>query len=472
MGKAGLFAGEVTQAAPADGAATTKAKGYQWMEYGNVYVAPTNCNEIYPIATLTPDLLVGHYDGVDWDGQLVIGTGEAKDTRVDSVKAVNDAGNYTQWAGYSAGVYSGLAQAYWPDCQWYNYVGPQLASKMVETFDLSTWNTASTGSMALTDGIAGDSNKATTLSDTGTLNAYVVYKNTFLNSYTGSSTIVTIRCIIKKNTGTSNWCKIESGTVGGGYAIAVIFNPVTGAIVLGDATTTEPSPLYEARDIGDWWEVYMERTLGTAGPTSVSIAFYPAWNDSGSQTIDKTITGSITVGCADAFSSLPISHIYGCVADPQFGSASVVDISHVYIDLANFDDTEGGFYMEWRPMFSASDISADVEILSVNGTTDLLYYDYSTGYLTATDGTNVATVPLTLVGRTKYRVGVVFGSSKLIVGVDGVWGTEAAYVGSFTTDSNFDICRNPVGVNYWRELRGYQTTYALAINEINRLMLG
>jgi hypothetical protein len=36
MPKAGLFAGEVTQAAPADGAATLKNKGYQWMEYGSV----------------------------------------------------------------------------------------------------------------------------------------------------------------------------------------------------------------------------------------------------------------------------------------------------------------------------------------------------------------------------------------------------------------------------------------------------
>ena len=36
MPKAGLFAGEVTTAAPADGAETLKQKGYQWMEYGNL----------------------------------------------------------------------------------------------------------------------------------------------------------------------------------------------------------------------------------------------------------------------------------------------------------------------------------------------------------------------------------------------------------------------------------------------------
>jgi hypothetical protein len=40
MPKAGLFAGEVTQEAPADGAVTTKDKGYPWMEWGNVATAP------------------------------------------------------------------------------------------------------------------------------------------------------------------------------------------------------------------------------------------------------------------------------------------------------------------------------------------------------------------------------------------------------------------------------------------------
>ena len=39
MPKAGLFAGEVTEAAPADGASTLKQKGYQWMEYGYVFEA-------------------------------------------------------------------------------------------------------------------------------------------------------------------------------------------------------------------------------------------------------------------------------------------------------------------------------------------------------------------------------------------------------------------------------------------------
>lgn len=38
--KAGMFAGEVTQSAPADDSPTTKQKGYWWMEYGNVAIPP------------------------------------------------------------------------------------------------------------------------------------------------------------------------------------------------------------------------------------------------------------------------------------------------------------------------------------------------------------------------------------------------------------------------------------------------
>ena len=38
MPKAGMFAGEVTTSAPADGAATVKQKGYHWLEHGDVVV--------------------------------------------------------------------------------------------------------------------------------------------------------------------------------------------------------------------------------------------------------------------------------------------------------------------------------------------------------------------------------------------------------------------------------------------------
>lgn len=43
--KSGLFAGEVTEAAPAAEATTAKQKGYQWMEYGNIFSPEsTDCN--------------------------------------------------------------------------------------------------------------------------------------------------------------------------------------------------------------------------------------------------------------------------------------------------------------------------------------------------------------------------------------------------------------------------------------------
>jgi hypothetical protein len=46
MPKAGLFAGEVTQEAPANGAVTTKDKGYHWMEWGNTALPAPKQNRV------------------------------------------------------------------------------------------------------------------------------------------------------------------------------------------------------------------------------------------------------------------------------------------------------------------------------------------------------------------------------------------------------------------------------------------
>ena len=113
MPKAGLFAGEVTGSAPADGASTLKQKGYHWMQYGEA--PPDPCNEIWDIAVLTPDLHVGGEVAGVWDGDLIIGTGALDDDRLDEVWATNDSDEYTQYTG------SVVPEVYYPDCQWYLY---------------------------------------------------------------------------------------------------------------------------------------------------------------------------------------------------------------------------------------------------------------------------------------------------------------------------------------------------------------
>ena len=52
-GKAGLFAGEVTQNAPADRASTTKHKGYQWMQWGLEQSVDELITAAVPIAMYT-----------------------------------------------------------------------------------------------------------------------------------------------------------------------------------------------------------------------------------------------------------------------------------------------------------------------------------------------------------------------------------------------------------------------------------
>jgi len=69
MGKAGIFAGEVTPLAPADGASTIKQKGYQWMEYGGGFfpasseggIAGTQYNYTTAVPSLSHPFASGDY---------------------------------------------------------------------------------------------------------------------------------------------------------------------------------------------------------------------------------------------------------------------------------------------------------------------------------------------------------------------------------------------------------------------------
>ncbi|GAG46151.1 unnamed protein product, partial [marine sediment metagenome] len=87
MPKAGLYAAEVTTNAPADGAATLKQKGYIWMEWGVPPVIPGNCNEIWDVGTLIPDL---HVAGVGlYDPQMMTFPGDASYTDTNTSTSGN-----------------------------------------------------------------------------------------------------------------------------------------------------------------------------------------------------------------------------------------------------------------------------------------------------------------------------------------------------------------------------------------------
>ena len=482
MPKAGLFAGEVTPQAPADDSPTTKQKGYWWMEYGG-YV-PGNCNEIWEIGTLIPDLHVGGIANGAWNGDVINGIGVLKDARIDNIDTPNDRDNYTLYAGFNPGVEDGVAEVFYPECQWYDYAGPRLKDGMSGfTNDLTGvgWLTVLTPVITFDQvGITGSANSASLLTDDNGSGTEAAYKLGGSNAIPVLSTEpVTGVFVIRKEVTAPHYSRFRLQNSNSPFKhIAVIFNVASGSLTI-DSTSTGDDLYAEVREIGDWWEVYIQVDGDASAANNGEVALWPAWNTDGTDSSDTSATGSIVVGNVSFFAEqsagingVAISNARGGAIEPKPGSGgSVIDQSRCFLDSSNHDNTEGGFYLEFRPLYGHSEIDYDIEILSLDDSEGLLYYDYSTQLLTATDGTNTATVPLTLVAETKYRVGVIWGDF-LRVGVDQIWGTAVAYDGAFAGGSDLTVCRNPLNVNYWREFRGFQVTYTEALNEITDLMAG
>ncbi len=465
MNEAGLFTGEITQLAPADASPTTKQRGFCWFEHGISLPPALNCNEVWEIAVLTPDLHIGGEVADVWDGDIIIGTGPLVDDRIDAVWLPNDADNYTIYPSLSVGEH------WFNSCQWYNYSGPLLTNDYASpNTDLTDgWTEVGTGTVTFDQiGISGVSNQASLVTNTSSSDRYLVQKTA--GNFSIDNNPFCGKLVIKKEISAVSNARLLIGNIQSPQAdISLKFNAQTGLISIISVTASNTA--FEVRDYGDWWEVTVQLNKnGSVGNKGLWL-IDPAYNDDGSTIQDLTVQGSITIGEVAIYEDVTIGNIRGGAVEPRFGpTGSVIDISNIHVPASNHSNTEGGYYIEWRPMYSQSEISGHVEILSLNDAVGLLYYDHSTKLLTSTDGTNIATVALILVKERKYHLGVVYGSSSLRVGVDGVWGTQIAYDGGFAGGGLFDILRNPEGVNYWRELRGYQDTYANVFAEIDLLM--
>jgi hypothetical protein len=426
--------------------------------------ALSDCNEIWNVGVLIPDLHVGGVVSNVWNGDLIRGIGVLKDARVDTVYTTNDTDNYTRYPGFNPGVEDGVAEVFYPECQWYNYAGPLLDNQMAgTTFDLSDaeWTPFGTPTFAFADGLDGEPLWSVIMTDNNPAGVEGVFKGTALNSLPVDTEPFVTRFAIHKATGALDDSELKSNPEGG-PGIEIFFNTFTGVATLGAGVG--PNQAFEVRGNGNWWEVYLQTDADNSG-TRVLVAIV---------TSTPSGAGDIRVADVAVFVHRTIGMVRGGAIEPKKNAASpssVIDISRDFLDAANHDDTEGGDYIEFRPMYGHSEITRDVEVLSLNDAPGLLYIDRVNALLTATDGVNVATVPLTLVAETKYRCGVIWGDF-LRVGVDSVWGTAVPYDGAFAGGSDLVVCRNEEAVNIWRELRGFHVSYTDAFNEISLLMEG
>lgn len=473
--KAGAYAAEVTQNAPADGSTTTKPTSFLWKEFGiaGAGPAPGNCNKVENVAVLTPTLHVAGEVSDAFNPGVIIGTGSLVDDRADTVYLTNDTGDYSTFGDLIVGT------AFIPNCQGYNYAGPQLFNKMAAPhFEIAVgvgWQFTGTGTNVLigNNGISGIADRSTILTDTDSVNVYEAFEETPSSSVTAGQPMA-CRFIVFKETATTNFTRfVFRNTIDPFIGIKVLFNAVSGAI-FQLAATDGVNPAFEVRDNVDWWEIYLQVD---ANGDRAQLLIDAAWNTDGGESKDATALGPIRIGDFEVFDNFTIGRCRGGAAEPRpAGPTSVIDISNDHIPIANHSNTlTSGYFLEWRPQYGISEIVNDIEILSLNNAAGLLFYDVSLQLLTATDGTNTATVPLVLQKERKYRLGLVFdpAGGQMQVGVDQQFGDLVTYDGAFTiAGTEIDILRIPEAVNYWRELRNYQSTRAATKTEILLLMTG
>ena len=434
---------------------------YSWLQSTEPPPPPGNCNEIWAIGTIVPDLHVAGVVGDVWNPGVIEGIGILDDTRIDTIYLTWVEGNYNSYSG------SEIAQVFYPYCQWFNYAGPTLDNQFAAStceFTDGGWNKQE-DIIVVTDthGIkATQVNWSSTATDNSATKLGTVWKGSAANSIGSGTDPMLYVGIFYKNPLAANWARLYWQKANASSApIITLFNQVTGEIKIM-STSTGTGMDAQVRDAGDWWEIYLQVNNTVGGIPGLDmrgqIVMSPAYNTDGTEILDLTATGSLRMGESRAYYPMEIWQVYGGAFDPQIGAqpSSVIDPSGLFLDPANAWNIEGGIYLEWLPMYSDTNITRHVEIISLNGTAGFLYYHKDNKTLNVSDGTNTATVPMVFERETKYRLGLVFGDSLMRVGVDNVWGDEVPYDGSFPSINEFKLFRNQEAVNYYRELRGFQ----------------
>ena len=186
---------------------------------------------------------------------------------------------------------------------------------------------------------------------------------------------------------------------------------------------------------------------------------------------DNTQTGSIVVGNVESHLNKTIAQVRGL--GPIFTTSSAVSTDA--IDPLSFDDANhadsGAYYFEWNPAYATSEVSGDLELLSLNGGADLAYYDGTNGDVESADGTNTATKSQTVADGTTYKVGIAYGDSSSRVNVDGTWGTVQSYDGAFPSGTVLEMFNDHGYSGAIRNLQRYGvSSYDDAESKVEELM--
>jgi len=309
-------------------------------------------------------------------------------------------------------------------------------------------------------GLTGADNTATTLTDDD-VDAYDRVLRTV--TVPSDSNTNVLRALIKKDTDETRFPEVKLQYIGGTSGkLGIGINTKTGATVARENSGTTDS---EVNSIGSWWEVLISVANGSSN--QVNVFLYPAIGTT-IGTLNVAATGSIIVGNAELHLNTTIAAVRG--SSPIFTSGSTVTTNAT--DLS-FDDAnavpQGGYFVEWTPQYATSEVSGNIELLSLDNNAGVLFYDASNSLLKSTDGTNTASVAMTIVAGATYKVWVAFGGTSLQVGFDATTGTAGTFDGAFTTGTKIEIVTPSVGTNLTRNLRAYNLPFSAAVTKLQSL---
>lgn len=403
-----------------------------------------------PLAFHALDLVNGVFSA-----DVIKGVGNLTEARTSTIYLPDASG---VWQPFTSGV----PGEYYANGQWWLYGAPLYKNEIIYSRDLTQWTQVGTAVSAYDAvGLEGVANTASTLTNNDSGAHELVNVNVTIPADTNTHIH---RYTVKKDTVTTRFPALMSGKNGGPFVLLHL-NTATGALteaaLVGALVYTT-----EVNLVGDWWEVLI-------AATNQSTTNFTGWVNPADGTVAGTrntaATGSIIDGNTGLVLNKSIANLRGSSPIFTSGSAQTINATANSFDIANHNNTQGGYFIEWTPQFATSEASGNIEIISLNGGADLLFYDATNSLLKSTDGTNTASVALTVVAGTTYKLWVAYGSGSLQVGVGVATGTATSYDGAFATGTKIEVTARSAYVQLAADLRRYNQTFPAAVTTLQAL---
>ena len=405
------------------------------------------------------DTLAFHaLDDVDgtFSADVITGTGSLTEACTSTRYCPDDSNIHQPFA-------TGVAAEYYAGGKWWLYGAPAATNLLTYSRDLTNAAWTTVGSPTVTYdqvGLTGAANTASKVEDTdGAAHEFISDAVTV----TASAATHTARWKIDKDADTSRFvgCFFEESA---GRLAWFHVNTSTGATAAANISN-DASATIEVRDAGLWWEVLV--SVDGAGVITTLNAYLLPADATVIGTRNVAATGFVICGNIEIHEGKTIAQVRG--SSPIFTSGSTVTINKTdpSAPQANDDQANGAWYIEGLMMWDNSAVDLT--------TTDCLFTNTSS-YLAvsrirpsasiafrASDG-SAASTPSAQWNAidTVFKYSVVYdGSSNQIVArLDGNYGTEATYDGSFFgTAGDILIGKGIAGTLLVRNLRRYSDNF-------------